>query len=617
MKLTKIKIENFKSIQEIEFEIKKYGTSYTTMFLGVNESGKSNILEAMSFLETPEGEFSYQDYHNQKDDENSPIDIWFSLDFENKATYIKEFRTKIETGGDLLNFEVTDIVKNIYLNPDEKEFVETYSFNVTKLTEGLFVKVGKKSVTYSTGRVSTVDTYSISKTALDENFVELNISLFNELFNPKIGLIIGKFEPHVTFWKPSDDYLISTEDLLQFAETPNSKLALKNIFLLAGYDTKESIKDVVGRISNGQQRSKLQSKLQESLDSYIKNVWKHNIDIVIDITETGQFTLSIKDSGEKNKHDRLPINGRSEGARHFLSLILSLSIESKHDKRTNQLILIDEPEIHLHPSGIRDLREELLKIGEKNYLFVSTHSPFLVDKIYKERNIIIKKNGNAKTEKKLIENYSDSLDDEVLYEAFGLDVYKDLLNPHSILVEGASDKTIILKALGVKDKQSFGVTNGHGSNVVSLAAKLNNTVKSILVILDDDKDGKSYKSKIIKLAGSYLDTNVVTVKELVGSLTDGSTIEDLLGKNYVQSFFKSFYKQFYTEAECDFELVETEPFVKQMKAYLQKKAKKDIDDFIEIVKNKLADDFKPVKGTFNKSFPHLDNLVNEIVRKLT
>ena len=68
MKLTKIKIENFKSIQEIEFEIKKFGTSYTTMLLGVNESGKSNILEAMSFFETPEDSFDYDEYQNQKDE---------------------------------------------------------------------------------------------------------------------------------------------------------------------------------------------------------------------------------------------------------------------------------------------------------------------------------------------------------------------------------------------------------------------------------------------------------------------------------------------------------------------------------------------------------------------
>ena len=57
MEITKIEIENFKSIKKIEFDLKKYGSSYTTMLVGINESGKSNILEAMSYLNTPEDEF--------------------------------------------------------------------------------------------------------------------------------------------------------------------------------------------------------------------------------------------------------------------------------------------------------------------------------------------------------------------------------------------------------------------------------------------------------------------------------------------------------------------------------------------------------------------------------
>ena len=40
MKLTKIKIKNFKSIRDIEIDVNKVSDSYTTMFMGLNESGK-------------------------------------------------------------------------------------------------------------------------------------------------------------------------------------------------------------------------------------------------------------------------------------------------------------------------------------------------------------------------------------------------------------------------------------------------------------------------------------------------------------------------------------------------------------------------------------------------
>lgn len=616
MKLTKIKIENFKSIESLEFDIKRYGTSYTTLLLGVNESGKSNVLEAMSFLSTPEKVFDYHTYHNQKDEENSPVDLWFCLDFDEKHTCLNSVKKGIE-GGDLLSFEVVDIVKNVYLQNKETVFSESYDYGIRKLSKGLFVSKTQKVVTSQSGQQVSLTTYKLSKIKEDDTFEELTDENFKSYFGGKVEIAIHKYEPSVTFWKPSAEYLISTEDLNAFSEDIAAKPALKNIFLLAGYDKSDAIKNVIATISNGQQRSRLQSKLQHELDKYIKEVWHHEIDVVIDITETGQFTLSIKDTGEENKHDRLPIDGRSEGARHFLSLILSLSIESKHEQRKNQLILIDEPEAHLHPSGIRDLSKELLRIGTNNYLFVSTHSPFLVDKKKKERHIIVKKNSSALTEKVHIEGHTSIIDDEVLREAFGLEVYKDLLNPHSILVEGASDKVLLQKTLALKGKSQFGITNGHGSNVDVLASKLNDVDISILVVVDDDTSGKMYKTKIVRIGGSYSVDNVFTIRDLVGSIVADGTIEDTLGKNYVEARFKEIYCSRYAETVCDIDLDEAIPFVAQMRAHLQRNSKSDIDGLIEEVKNKLAEDFSPAKGSFGANFPLLEMLTDEVIKKLS
>ena len=615
MKLTKIKIENYKSIESLEFDIKKYGTSYATMLLGVNESGKSNVLDAMSFLEIPDKEYDYYSLHNQKDEENSPVDLWYYLEFDEKNTCAVGLRTGIE-GGDLLNFEITDIVKNVYLEHGENTFSESYDFEIKKLTAGLFVSKTQETVTNKAGQQVRVNAFKISKAKEDDTFEELTVENFKSLFTNKIKAIIAKHEPTVSFWKPSPEYLISNEDLNSFAQDITTKPALKNIFLLAGYETEEAIETVIATVANGTQRSKLRSKLEDELNKYIKEVWRHDIDVVVDITETGQFTLSIKDTGEENKHDRLPIDGRSEGARHFLSLILSLSIESKHSQREYQLILIDEPEAHLHPSGIRDLSKELLRIGSNNYLFVSTHSPFLVDKKKKERHIIIKKNGSALTEKIHIDSHTSIIDDEVLREAFGLEVYRDLLNPHSILVEGASDKVLLQKALVLKGNTQYGITNGHGSNVDTLASKLNDVDISVLVVVDDDVSGRAYKAKIVRIGGSYSADNVFTIRDLVGGVVADGTIEDTLGKDYVESKFKELYRSHYSETKCDIALDETAPFVGQMKAYLHRSTKPDTDKFIEDVKNKLATEFSPTKSTFSTNFPLLESLADEIIKKL-
>lgn len=616
MKLESITIENFKSIKEIKFDLQKWGNSFTTMLLGMNESGKSNILEAMSFFKTPSEEFDYYAYHNQKDDENTYIDLYFHMSCENKHKYVRAL-TKNMINGELLYFEVKSLVKNVYLSQKSDHFKEIYHYELEKLTPGLFIARHTKTISLANGGTRNIETFKILKNQENESDKELTEENFKEILGDALIEIIKQNEPKVTFWKPSSEYLINSEDLKEFADRPYSKPALKNIFMLAGYENSEKISQVIETIENGQLRSKLKSKLEDALNEYITEVWEHNIDIVIDITETGILTLSIKDKGKANKHDRLPINGRSEGARHFLSLILSLSIESKHKKRTNQLILIDEPEAHLHPSGIRNLKDELLRIGESNYLFVSTHSPFLVDRKTKERNIIIKKDREALTHKLIIDKDTSTIDDEVLREAFGIEVYKDLLNPHSILVEGASDKKIIQKILNVKRKNDFGITNGHGTNIDTLASKLNDADISILVVADDDRDGNKYKDKIIKIGGSYSESNVMTLRDLVGDVCSGATIEDFLGSEYLSSCFNNHYKSYYEEPNPNLELQEGEPFLKQIQIWLNRHGKKDHDKFLEQLKEKVSNELEIPKTTYKTRFPYLNALGEALISKLT
>lgn len=238
----------------------------------------------------------------------------------------------------------------------------------------------------------------------------------------------------------------------------------------------------------------------------------------------------------------------------------------------------------------------------------------LVDRQYKNRNIIIKKNSSALTEKVEIAPHTNFIDDEVLREAFGIEVYKDLLNPHSILVEGASDKLILLKAFSVKEIEKYGVTNGHGSNIDSLAVKLNDSGMSVLVILDDDSDGKKYKTKIINIGGSYSAKNVLTIRDLVGEVKPSGSIEDVLDRSFVESKFKEIFQQKFG-ATCNLTLSEDTPFLEQIKVFLHTE-KKYTEALILEFKKALSDAFNPTKSSFEKDFPLLDKLIDEIQKKL-
>lgn len=618
MKITSIKLENFKSIKSIDFKVRKYGKSHTTTLVGINESGKSNILEGMSFMKAPTDDFDYNDVHNQKDEKNGPVDFWYSLEFTDKQTCQNELRKIIE-GGEHLTFEIKKIVKNVYLEEGETKFAEMYTYSVIGLPKNLFIKKEKKASINKAGQSVVSDSFLISNEN-DETgtFNELTLELFNEYFSGEIKAIIERFEPNVSFWRPSDKYLVSDVDLNTFKEDVESNIPLKHIFYIAGISKAEDIKSEISKITNLSLRRKLAGKLGDKATRYIKNIWDHDIIIDIEIAASGMCAVSIRDGGKANEFNYHKMTSRSEGFKQFMSLILSLSVETKMSKRKNDLILIDEPEAHLHPSGIRDLRKELLTIGEDNYLFTSTHSPFLVDKINKERNIIIRKNKSASTEKMEIDKDTEIIDDEVLREAFGIEVYKDLLNPHSILVEGASDKKILQKALKVKGFTTYGITNGHGSNIDTLASKLNDTGISVLVMLDDDLDGKTYQKNIKKLGGSYTTDNVVTIRDLVGGIVDKGTIEDTLNITYVESKAREVYGSIFSGEVYSLSLDATRPLVEQVKISLLRanKSKAAIDDFIEIFKTKIAEDFNPNKTSLQSDYPLLELLVDAVVEKL-
>lgn len=595
MRLDKIQIKNFKSIQFLEFDIKKYSDSYTTMLLGINEVGKSNILQAMSFLNVPTEDFNYSDLHHQKDTGNNDVDLYFYFSFENKKTYLDEIKTKVHNG-EILKFELINIEKNVYLRSPEKKFKVVYSFEVNNLAENLFIKK------------IAAENFAVSNESSDETFVPLTREVFEEHFESIIINIIKKYENRAMIWKPSKEYLLTSVNLHEFKNNIESNIPLKNIFILAGYDNLKKINEQINQINIMHLRKMLMKTLSVKTTEYIKSIWNHDINLDIEITEQGIFNVSIKDDGEKNEFNYYPMDVRSEGFKQFISLILSLSIESRKI-HSNRLILIDEPETHLHPSGIRDLGKELLEIGKDNYLFVSTHSPFIIDKKQKERNIIIKKDYSAYTIKKEIHVDDDIHDDQVLEEAFGINVYKDLLIPHRILVEGKSDQLILKRSFQIKECP-YGITNGTGSNIITLASKLNYEEIKILVLVDDDAEGKKYKEDILKIGGVFSEVNVFTIRDLVVDMIGNGTIEDLLGQSFVESKFNEFYRLEFDD-ESSLNLNDSSAYLEQIKQFLSSKNKYS-KDVINKFKIKISNDFKPSKSSFDTKFPLLKKLIDKI-----
>lgn len=381
MIIKKAIINNFKSIEHIELDFDKVGNSYTKIFVGINESGKSNILEALSYFKVPKTNVSFDSFCNQKLEDSEKCEISFYLELEDNDCSINGI-TDLNNKPQIIKFRINNIIKRVFLQKKKNIFEFSYEYDVELLDDNIYIRKEKGYDSI----YNPIDRYIINNKRA-EGFDLLTNGLLMKFFRKIISDMIEKKEPEVSMWKPSPDYILSNINLNKFKENINSSKPLKNIFYLSGY-TEGKIKEIIDKVSNHTQRSILSSKLNTAINNYIKRVWSNKISIIIEIADTGNLSFLIKDQGVENEHNRFEITDRSQGAQQFLSLILSLSLEAENHERKNEIILIDEPEVHLHPSGIRDLGKELLKVGNENYVFLATHSPFIIDKQHKERHYI-------------------------------------------------------------------------------------------------------------------------------------------------------------------------------------------------------------------------------------
>ena len=430
-----------------------------------------------------------------------------------------------------------------------------------------------------------------------------------------------KFENEVSFWKPDEKHLItSTIDLMKFKEDLSENIPLRNIFYLAGYKTEEEIKTKIEEIErNGSQLRRLEKQLTKKSTEYLNSVWKeHMVKVDFRITDQLQCDVKIKDKGEKNDDNFFVMQSRSDGFKQFASLIFTISIEHTTEKIKNRLILIDEPENHLHPSGVRYIRDELIKIGRGNYVFLSTHSNFIIDNKVMQRNVVIKKDSNNNTFKEMINDYNDIKDDEVLKDAFGINVFVDFLTPNKLLVEGKSDKIILEKCIKKIDPNlNFAITNGTGDNLPAMAGLLNYQEISSLVVVDADKKGEQNKNKIIKIGSIFSKKNVFTIRNIEGNLIENSTIEDTLPREFVVNKFKEIYKLFFNRTiSPTFE--ENNPIISEIRLFLQKDLSDDdkpkINELIRKLKIELSNGFDPTN--LEGKTPLLYSLTKKIIEKL-
>lgn len=249
---------------------------------------------------------------------------------------------------------------------------------------------------------------------------------------------------------------------------------------------------------------------QEAFNKILHRVLTFKPEWSIDQSDQGQYFLKFY-SGELSHTS----DGMGEGVVSIFAIVDSL-----YDSKPGDVIVIDEPELSLHPALQKRVFDLLKDFSKDRQIVISTHSPYFVDvpSIVNGSNLVRVVNSGEGTE--IFQLSSDARDvleklsKENLYNphTFGLDAKELFFQEDGIVVvEGQEDVLLfpdIASQLNTAISASFfGWGAGGASNIGHICFFLKDLgFKKVAAILDGDK-----VEEIPKLKSSYPEYHFVQI----------------------------------------------------------------------------------------------------------
>jgi len=569
MKLSEVVVTNFRSIKSLEIDLSKS----LRILVGKNEAGKSNILRAMQML-SPEACPDLQDVREPLSEEGAvdkaSIEFVFEFSQSDHSKVLVLSKDKIlcrdnvaiatMTSGqevNLLEFcrEKTGLY---YVDVKDKSKNANYYSAEGKLTIGMKkptdtcpdpcdVFINSKSVNLKKYRL--IDDAILTDHNIPENYLEE--ASFEDLDNT-VGLEVCSFVenniPPCVFWEYKDEYILPGNiSIEEFKANPKVCVPLEQMFLLYGCASKDISDEITNARAAGQSRLRnLLNRVADRATKYIHKIWKEYRDFQIFLAENGDQI----NAGVKDKSNVYPFEQRSDGFKRLVSFLLMIASANHRKELQNSLILIDEPDIGLHPSASRHLRDELIRISESNTVVYSTHSIPMICGEHIDSHLIVKRQGEITNVHE--PGQSEVIDEEVLFNAIGYSLFEHMKETNFIF-EGWRDKELFRVALTSKRMKfeakyvlkNVGVTHARGVKQISNVANLLELANRKMYIVSDDDGAAREKQKEHtnqKLPGEWLRYSEI-------SQTSAVTGEDFISIEKIGKALATAKKRF-PELQC-------------------------------------------------------------------
>lgn len=437
MKFENIHLINFRNYEDIEIDI-----SNKNVFFGLNDVGKTNFLCALRFIfdkEIRKNGFLDTDYHDKNT--NKAIEMIVKIDIsDEQCDDNKKLRARLK--GALMSSDNNVYIK-LVAKYDQKEMLgnpEMYwGGNIERLQE-------IKSYSYSMEIDYIFNVF----------YIDAYVDMYN-LFKKNINVLIKND-------KESDENILGDIDIA--IGNLNNKIS-----------TLSGIKGFEQKITPEYKRFK-----NENIEIAIKS----------EIAIKGLYSNLVPYIKQENTDSLYPTSG--EGRKKILTYSMYDMISEEEKEKKINLFLIEEPENHLHKSMQIAISKILFNDKKYEYLFVTTHSPYI---LYEMDDVNLVRIYN--------ENRIDS--SSVFYKVPKVyRKYKKILNKRLseaifsnkvLLVEGPSEITLFEKVLS--EINPF--YESDGNNIIDVGGvgfdKYIEILKPLHIeyIIKTDNDLRKYKEK--------------------------------------------------------------------------------------------------------------------------
>lgn len=502
MKLTAFSVEKFRSI----ILPSSFSVYNKTVLLGPNNEGKSNVLRALVFALEFIKEFAFH-----------------------KSSYIK-------TGDDELIYEIPLLHRIRY------EWHTDYPISNQKMFEPADEKHSTFILQFSF--TSDHDSEILERIDLKEDAV-ISLKINAGYESAKISFCKENHRGNYSEFKQLKSicqYIASRIDICYIDAIRTIDSGKKNIQSLIDLELKEiyvseeykAAQKAINKLRDNALNSVSQAVVK-SLENFIPNVKK----VLLQTVEYGSRSMRnyggfdvLIDDGELTS-----IEQKGSGIQSLFTISMLHHISQKKSDYSDVVILvIEEPEAHLHPKAIHEMREVLAKISENNQVIITTHSPLLVDTINPHKNIIVKDNC-AKEACKI----SD------IRNILGVTPSDNLSSAEMvILVEGAADENMFPHILStfsptlksaIEERRLLVLSCGGTSHMENFVNFLRNQLCNIYIFVDDDSAGNQLIDRM-KTNGSIQDSEY-TILKMNG--LGNSEIENILKPDIYASIISQKY----------------------------------------------------------------------------